>query len=123
MSVVRKLPRHHRSCHHVAAGGRRGARSGRDPPSGGFADAMGIIVDLTVLTQIPVPGPFGGSPIDPNTFSTASQSRPPNAGQGRRKVRRRRALRRRRQPLFDTLASSVQRHRCRSPLLPRRPWG
>jgi uncharacterized repeat protein (TIGR01451 family) len=49
-------------------------------PSGGFANANGIIVSLTVLTQIPVPGPFGGSPIDPNTFANASQSCQPNAG-------------------------------------------
>jgi uncharacterized repeat protein (TIGR01451 family) len=51
-----------------------------DPVSGGFADARGIIVDLTVLTQIGLPGPLGGTPIDPNTFSTASQSCPPDAG-------------------------------------------
>jgi uncharacterized repeat protein (TIGR01451 family) len=47
---------------------------------GGFADAAGVIVDLTVLTAIDLPGPLAGSPIDPNTFSTASQSCPPNAG-------------------------------------------
>lgn len=50
-----------------------------DPVSGGFANANGVIVDLTVLTAIPVPGQLGGSPIDPNTFSTASQSCLPNA--------------------------------------------
>jgi uncharacterized repeat protein (TIGR01451 family) len=48
-------------------------------PSGGFANANGIIVDLTVLTAIPVPGPLGGSPIDPNTFATSSRSCPPTA--------------------------------------------
>jgi uncharacterized repeat protein (TIGR01451 family) len=50
-----------------------------DPVSGGFANANGIIVDLTVLTAIPVPGPFGGTPIDPNTFASSSQSCPPTA--------------------------------------------
>ena len=54
--------------------------SAAESVSGGFADAKGIIVDLTVLTQIGLPGPLGGTPIDPNTFSTASQSCPPNAG-------------------------------------------
>jgi uncharacterized repeat protein (TIGR01451 family) len=54
--------------------------SAATPVSGGFADAKGIVVDLTVLTAIPVPGPLGGSPIDPNTFSNASQSCLPNAG-------------------------------------------
>jgi uncharacterized repeat protein (TIGR01451 family) len=49
-------------------------------PSGGFADAKGIVVDLVALTQLPIPGPLGGSPLDPNTFSTASQSCPPNTG-------------------------------------------
>ena len=50
------------------------------PVSGGFADAAGVIVDLTVLTAVPVPpGALGGTPIDPNTFSSASQSCPPNA--------------------------------------------
>ncbi|MDT7537318.1 MAG: hypothetical protein QOI82_903 [Actinomycetota bacterium] len=49
------------------------------PVSGGFANANGIIVDLTVLTAIPVPGPFGGTPIDPNTFASSSQSCPPTA--------------------------------------------
>ena len=50
-------------------------------PAGGFADAKGIIVDLTVLTAIPVPGPLGSTPLDPNTFATASQSCPPQAGE------------------------------------------
>ena len=53
--------------------------SAATPSPGGMALANGIIVDLTVLTQIPVPGPFGGSPIDPNTFATSSQSCPPTA--------------------------------------------
>jgi uncharacterized repeat protein (TIGR01451 family) len=49
-------------------------------PSGGFANANGIIVDLTVLSPpIGVPGPFAGSPIDPNTFASSSQSCPPTA--------------------------------------------
>ena len=51
-----------------------------DPVSGGFADARGIVVDLTVLTAVPVPGLLGNTPLDPNTFSTASQSCLPNAG-------------------------------------------
>ncbi len=46
-------------------------------PAGGFADAKGIIVDLVALTALPLPGPLAGTPIDPNTFSTASQSCPP----------------------------------------------
>lgn len=48
-------------------------------PAGGFADAKGIIVDLTVLTAVPVPGALGNTPLDPNTFATASQSCPPQA--------------------------------------------
>ena len=48
-------------------------------PGGAFADAKGVIIDLTVLTAIPVPGAFGSSPLDPNTFSNASQSCPPEA--------------------------------------------
>jgi uncharacterized repeat protein (TIGR01451 family) len=47
--------------------------------SGGFADANGIIVRLTVLTAVPVPGALGNTPLDPNTFSNASQSCPPTA--------------------------------------------
>jgi uncharacterized repeat protein (TIGR01451 family) len=50
------------------------------PAAGGFANANGIIVSLTALTAIPVPGPLGGSPLDPNTFASASQSCLPNAG-------------------------------------------
>ncbi|GAC1444579.1 MAG: hypothetical protein NVSMB55_21450 [Mycobacteriales bacterium] len=46
-------------------------------PAGGFADAKGIIVDLTVLTAVPLPGSLGNTPLDPNTFSRASQSCPP----------------------------------------------
>ena len=46
-------------------------------PAGGFADAKGIVVDLTVLTAVPVPGALGNTPLDPNTFATASQSCPP----------------------------------------------
>ena len=46
-------------------------------PAGGFADAKGIIVDLTVLTAVPLPGVLGNTPLDPNTFSTSSQSCPP----------------------------------------------
>jgi uncharacterized repeat protein (TIGR01451 family) len=53
--------------------------SAADPVSGGFANSNGIIVNLTVLTQIPVPGPLGGSPIDPNTFASSSRSCLPNA--------------------------------------------
>ncbi|MCW2573015.1 MAG: hypothetical protein JWO88_3073 [Frankiales bacterium] len=56
------------------------AASAADPVAGGFADARGIVVNLSVLTQIPVPGPFSGSPIDPNTFANSSQSCLPNAG-------------------------------------------
>jgi uncharacterized repeat protein (TIGR01451 family) len=50
-------------------------------PAGGFADAKGIIVDLDVLTAVPVPGAFGNTRLDPNTFSTASQSCPPDVGE------------------------------------------
>ena len=50
------------------------------PVSGAFADAKGVVVDLTVLTAVPVPGALGNSPLDPNTFSNASQSCLPNAG-------------------------------------------
>ena len=50
-------------------------------PAGGFADARGIIVDLTVLTAIPLPGAIGNTPIDPNTFSTATQSCPPQVAE------------------------------------------
>ncbi len=46
-------------------------------PAGGFADAKGIIVDLTVLTAVPIPGALGETPLDPNTFARASQSCPP----------------------------------------------
>jgi uncharacterized repeat protein (TIGR01451 family) len=46
-------------------------------PAGAFADAKGVIVDLTVLTAVPVPGALGSTPLDPNTFATASQSCPP----------------------------------------------
>jgi uncharacterized repeat protein (TIGR01451 family) len=53
--------------------------SAADPAPGGFADANGIIVRLTALTAIPIPGPFGGLPIDPNTFASSSQSCPPTA--------------------------------------------
>jgi uncharacterized repeat protein (TIGR01451 family) len=55
------------------------AASAAEPASGGFADARGIVLNLSVLTQISVPGPFSGSPIDPNTFANSSQSCPPNA--------------------------------------------
>ena len=51
-----------------------------DPVSGGFADAKGIIVNLTVLTAIPVPGQLGNTPLDPNTFASSTQSCPPNVG-------------------------------------------
>ncbi len=50
-------------------------------PAGGFADAKGIIVDLTVLTAVPLPGVLGNTPIDPNTFSTSSQSCPPQVAE------------------------------------------
>ena len=43
-------------------------------PAGGFADARGVIVDLTVLTAVPLPGVLGNTPLDPNTFSVSSQS-------------------------------------------------
>jgi uncharacterized repeat protein (TIGR01451 family) len=46
-------------------------------PAGGFADARGIIVDLTVLTAVPLPGAIGNTPLDPNTFASASRSCPP----------------------------------------------
>ncbi|MBC7373307.1 MAG: DUF11 domain-containing protein [Frankiales bacterium] len=48
-------------------------------PAGGFADARGVIVDLTVLTAVPLPGLLGNTPLDPNTFSTSSQSCLPQA--------------------------------------------
>ena len=51
--------------------------SAQTAPAGGFADAQGLIVDLTVLTAVPVPGALGSTPLDPNTFATASQSCPP----------------------------------------------
>lgn len=53
------------------------ASAATTPVSGGFADAAGIIVNLTVLTAVPLPGALGNTPLDPNTFSTASQSCPP----------------------------------------------
>ncbi len=56
-----------------------GTAAAATPVSGGFADAAGIIVDLTVLTAVPVPGALGNTPIDPNTFAKASQSCPPTA--------------------------------------------
>src|SRR4051812_38825812 len=46
---------------------------------GGFANANGIIVNLTVLTQVLVPGALGNTPLDPNTFASSSQLCPPNA--------------------------------------------
>jgi uncharacterized repeat protein (TIGR01451 family) len=46
-------------------------------PAGGFADAQGIIVNLTVLTAVPIPGALGNTPLNPNTFSQSSQSCPP----------------------------------------------
>jgi uncharacterized repeat protein (TIGR01451 family) len=51
--------------------------SAQTAPAGGFADAAGIIVNLTVLTAVPVPGALGNTPLDPNTFATSSQSCPP----------------------------------------------
>ncbi|MCA1712852.1 MAG: DUF11 domain-containing protein [Actinobacteria bacterium] len=62
----------------VAAGATSPAYAATPAP-GGFANASGIILDLNVLTAIPLPGPLAGSPLDPNTFSNASQSCPPNA--------------------------------------------
>ncbi|MEO6204763.1 MAG: choice-of-anchor P family protein [Mycobacteriales bacterium] len=56
-----------------------GTAAAATPVSGGFADSAGIIVDLTVLTAVPVPGALGNTPIDPNTFAKASQSCPPTA--------------------------------------------
>ncbi len=53
--------------------------SAQTAPAGGFADAKGVIVDLTVLTAVPLPGVLGNTPLDPNTFATSSQSCPPQA--------------------------------------------
>ena len=50
-------------------------------PAAGFADAKGVIVDLTVLTAVPIPGALGNTPLDANTFARASQSCPPQAGE------------------------------------------
>jgi len=50
-------------------------------PAGGFADARGIIVDLTVLTAVPLPGVLGNTPLDPNTFARSSQSCPPQVAE------------------------------------------
>jgi uncharacterized repeat protein (TIGR01451 family) len=50
-------------------------------PAGGYADARGIIVDLTVLTAVPLPGVLGNTPLDPNTFATATQSCPPQVAE------------------------------------------
>ena len=49
--------------------------------TGGFADARGIIADLRVLTAIPVPGALGSTQLDPNTFSVATQSCPPQVAE------------------------------------------
>ncbi|MCW2606138.1 MAG: hypothetical protein JWO60_831, partial [Frankiales bacterium] len=49
------------------------------PVAGGFADAAGIVVDLTVLTAVPLPGVLGSTPLDPNTFARSSSSCPPQA--------------------------------------------
>lgn len=51
------------------------------PAAGGFADARGVIVNLEVLTAVALPGVLGGTPLDPNTFSTASQSCPVQQGE------------------------------------------
>lgn len=53
--------------------------SAQAAPAGGFADAKGIIVDLTVLTAVPLPGALGNTPLEPGTFAVASQSCPPQA--------------------------------------------
>ncbi|GAC1611939.1 MAG: hypothetical protein NVS3B26_29850 [Mycobacteriales bacterium] len=63
----------------IALGAGTSPASAATSVSGGFADAKGIIVDLTVLTAVPLPGALGNTPLDPNTFSRASQSCPPNA--------------------------------------------
>ncbi|HVE73954.1 MAG TPA: choice-of-anchor P family protein [Mycobacteriales bacterium] len=48
------------------------------PPAGGFADAKGIILNVTALGLVTVPtAPITNSALDPNTFSNASQSCPP----------------------------------------------
>jgi uncharacterized repeat protein (TIGR01451 family) len=62
----------------VAPAAPAGAQSA---PAGGFADARGILVDLEALTAAPLPGPLGGTPIDPNTFAAASQSCPPQGAE------------------------------------------
>lgn len=46
-------------------------------PAGAFADAQGILLNLTVLTAVPLPGALGNTPLDPNTFARSSQSCPP----------------------------------------------
>lgn len=46
-------------------------------PAAAFADAQGVIVNLTVATAVPVPGALGNTPLDPNTFAKSSQSCPP----------------------------------------------
>lgn len=48
-------------------------------PPGGFADAQGIILNLTVLTAVPLPGALGNTPLDPNTFSKSTQGCPVQA--------------------------------------------
>ena len=50
-------------------------------PAGGFADAQGIIVNLVVLTAVPVPGALGNTALDPNTFAKSSQSCPPQTAE------------------------------------------
>ncbi len=54
------------------------AQAATDPVAGGFADAAGIVVDLEVLTVVPLPGPLGGTPLDPNVFARSSSSCPPS---------------------------------------------
>lgn len=61
----------------VALGATPASAAAAAATSGGFANANGIIVNLTVLTAVPLPGALGNTPLNPNTFSNASQSCPP----------------------------------------------
>lgn len=55
--------------------------SAQASPAGAFADAKGVIVNLTVLTAVPVPGALGETQLDPNTFARSSQSCPPQVAE------------------------------------------
>lgn len=63
----------------LALSGMSSAGAATTVPGGAFADAKGVILDLMVVTAIPVPGALGSTPLDPNTFSNASQSCPPES--------------------------------------------